>query len=463
MTEPTQRTFSPVDGRLLVERPLANDDAIDAAIDAGRAAFQEWRRVPLSQRIERLSVMVDAFVAQTAALGPELSWQMGRPVRYGPGEVRGFEDRARTMLRLAPEALADIVPPAKEGFTRFIAREPLGLVLILAPWNYPYLTVVNVLIPALAAGNAVILKHSDQTPLCAERLFDAARRAGLPAGLFQVLHTDHARVARLVADPRVDQVAFTGSVEGGRAVHAAAAGTFKLVGLELGGKDPAYVRADADLAYAVENIVDGACFNSGQSCCGVERVYVHRDLYTNFVEAAAALVAQYRLGDPLDPETTLGPVVRPRNAELIRGQVQAAIAAGARPLVDPAAFSLDRPGSAYVAPQVLIDVDHGMELMREETFGPVFGVMPVDSDEQAIALMNDSRFGLTASLWTQDEAAALAIGRRLETGTVFMNRADYLDPELAWVGVKDSGRGCTLSRVGYEGLTRPKSFHLRRI
>lgn len=463
MSETQQRTYSPVDGRLLVERPLADDARIDAALDAGRAAFQAWRRLPLAERLPLLHAMVDAFVAQTTELGPELSWQMGRPVRYGAGEVRGFEDRARTMLRLAPEALADIVPPAREGFTRFIAREPLGLILVLAPWNYPYLTVVNVLIPALAAGNAVLLKHSDQTPLCAERLLAAATAAGLPPGLFQVVHTDHARVARLVADPRVDQVAFTGSVEGGRAVHAAAGGTFKAVGLELGGKDPAYVRADANLAYAVENIVDGACFNSGQSCCGIERVYVHRAVFRDFVDAAAALTASYRLGDPLDPETTLGPVVRPRNAELIRGQVQAAIAAGARPLVDASAFPLDRPGSAYVAPQVLIDVDHRMELMREETFGPVFGVMPVDSDEQAIALMNDSRYGLTASVWTQDEAAALAIGRHLETGTVFMNRADYLDPELAWVGVKDSGRGCTLSRVGYEGLTRPKSFHLRRI
>ncbi len=459
----TQSTFSPIDGRLYLQRPLASELEIDLALTAGQAAARQWRRVPLAARLPLLHAMVDAFVAGVDEIGPELAWQMGRPVRYGAGEVRGFEDRARTMLRLAPEALADVVPPERPGFQRFIRREPLGLVLVLAPWNYPYLTVVNVLVPALAAGNAVLLKHSDQTPLCAERLLHAAEKAGLPPGLFQVLHVEHERVAKMVADPRVDLVAFTGSVEGGRAVHRAAGGTFKAVGLELGGKDPAYVRPDADLAHAIENIVDAACFNSGQSCCAVERVYVHRDLYPAFVEGAAALVGQYRLGNPLDPETTLGPVVRARNAALIRRQVRQALDAGARALVDPARFPLDDGEGAYVAPQVLVDVDHGMELMREETFGPVVGVMAVDSDEEAIARMNDSRYGLTASVWTRDLEAARRIGDELQTGTVFMNRADYLDPELAWVGVKDSGRGCTLSRVGYEALTRPKSFHLRSI
>ncbi|RME27736.1 MAG: aldehyde dehydrogenase family protein [Deltaproteobacteria bacterium] len=460
-SERVQRTVSPVDGLLYVERPLADDRLVDRSLDRARAAAEDWKRVPLAERISLLSAMVDAFVAERDEIAQEITWQMGRPIRYAPGEIRGFEERARTMLALAPDALADVVPGDKDGFTRFIRREPLGVVLVLAPWNYPYLTAVNTVVPALAAGNAVILKHAAQTPLCAERMTAAAARAGLPEGLFQHLHVDHDQVGRMVADPRVDFVAFTGSVGGGRAVHAAAAGRFTPMGLELGGKDPAYVRPDVDLRFAIDNIVDGAFFNSGQSCCGIERVYVHRDVYDEFVDGAVALVEQYVLGDPTDPETTLGPVVRVRAAQQIRAQVDAAIAAGARGLVDPARFPAATPQGVYLAPQVLVDVTHDMEVMREETFGPVVGIMPVSSDEEAIRLMNDSDYGLTASIWTADEAAVLAMGPRLETGTVFMNRADYLDPELAWTGVKLSGRGQTLSRLGYEQLTRPKSYHLR--
>ncbi|MCB9764064.1 MAG: aldehyde dehydrogenase family protein [Alphaproteobacteria bacterium] len=454
-----QKTFSPVDGSLLVERPLATPAQLDAALARAHRAFADWRRTPLDERLRLLTAFTDAFVAKGEPIAEELTRQMGRPIRYSLGEVRGFEERARAMIGLAPATLADIDPGPKAGFHRFIRREPLGVVLVLAPWNYPYLTAVNAIVPALAAGNVVLLKHSDQTPLCAERFTEAALAAGLPEGVFQHIHMSHDLTAGAVADPRVDFVAFTGSVEGGRAVHRAAGGHFKAVGLELGGKDPAYVRADADLAFAVENVVDGAFFNSGQSCCAVERVYVHASLYDDFVARAAALVATYALGNPLDPETTLGPVVRPRNAAAIQAQIDAALAQGARGLVDPKGFpSL---GEAYLPPQLLVDVTHDMVIMREETFGPVVGVMPVSGDDEALRLMNDSDYGLTASIWTQDLDAAIALGDRIETGTVFMNRCDYLDPELAWVGVKHSGRGCTLSRVGYEHLTRPKSFHLR--
>jgi len=311
------------------------------------------------------------------------------------------------------------------------------------------------------AGNTVVLKHSNQTPLCAERLFEATQEAGLPDGVFQFLHLSHAAAARVIADQRVSFVAFTGSVAGGQAIQAAALNRFIGLGLELGGKDPAYVRADASLQHSVENLVDGAFYNSGQSCCGVERIFVHREIYPDFVEAYASLVRDYVLGDPLKHETTLGPMVRARAADGVRAQVAAALASGARGLIDPAGFAADQVGSPYLAPQVLVDVNPHMEVMREETFGPVVGIMAVGSDEEAIALMNDSPYGLTASVWTADEEAALRIGDRVETGTWFMNRCDYLDPALAWVGVKNSGRGCTLSRVGYEHLTRPKSFHLR--
>jgi acyl-CoA reductase-like NAD-dependent aldehyde dehydrogenase len=391
----------------------------------------------------------------------ELAWQMGRPVRYGAGELRGFTERARHMIDIAPAALANVAVVDKEGFERYIQRDPLGIVFVIAPWNYPFLTAVNSIVPALMAGNAVLLKHATQTLIVGERFQAAFDAAGLPAGLFQNLVMSHDQASALLASGAVDQVNFTGSVGGGQQIERAAAGTFTGVGLELGGKDPAYVRADANLAHAIENIVDGAFFNSGQSCCGIERVYVHRSLFDAFVDGAVALTQQYVLGNPLDQATTLGPMVRPAAADAVRAQIDAALAAGARQVVDLGGFTLDARGSAYMAPQILVDVDHTMDVMREESFGNVVGIMAVDSDEQAIALMNDSAYGLSASIWTADIEAARSIGDRVETGTVFMNRADYLDPALAWTGVKDTGRGVTLSALGYETLTRPKSFHLR--
>lgn len=456
-----QQTISPVDGRIYVERPLATEVQIERVLQRARAAQARWKRVPIAERAAVVTRFIDVFVARKREIAEEISWQMGRPSSQAPGEVRGFEERARHMTAIAPTALANIEADDKDEFRRFIRREPLGVVLVLAPWNYPYLTSVNSVVPAIMAGNAVVLKHSSQTPLCAERYAECFQAAGLPEGVFQFVHCSHENSARMIASPLVDFVAFTGSVAGGHAVQRAAADRFIGTGLELGGKDPAYVRADADLAHAVENLVDGAMFNSGQSCCGIERIYAHEKIYDDFVAGYVALTRQYRLGNPLEPSTTLGPMVRARAADFARGQVREAIAAGARPLIDPTEFSADREGSAYMAPQVLVDVDHSMRLMTEESFAPIVGIMKVRDDEEAIALMNDSDYGLTAAIWTSDPQAAIAIGERVDTGTWFMNRCDYLDPALAWTGVKNSGRGCTLSVVGYEQLTRPKSFHLR--
>lgn len=456
-----QKTISPVDGSVYVERPLATDAQIAAALERARLAQQRWRDTPLAERAAVCSRFVDAFLSRREQIAEEITWQMGRPVAQSPGELRGFEERARHMIAIAAEALADVHPEPKAGFRRFIRREPLGVVFVVAPWNYPILTSVNAVVPALMAGNAVVLKHSEQTPLVAERYAEAFEEAGLPAGVFQYLHANHEQVAGVIRSPLVDFVCFTGSVAGGHAVQQAASGRFIGTGLELGGKDPAYVRQDASFDHAVENLVDGVNFNSGQSCCGIERIYVHHSLYERFVEAFVALTRQYRLGNPTDPQVNLGPMVRERAAAFVRRQIKEAVAAGARALIDPAGFPADREGSPYLAPQVLVDVDHRMGLMREESFGPVVGIMKVSGDEEAVKLMNDSPYGLTASIWTSDPEAALAVGSRVQTGTLFMNRCDYLDPALAWTGVKDSGRGCTLSRVGYEHLTRPKSFHLR--
>jgi acyl-CoA reductase-like NAD-dependent aldehyde dehydrogenase len=401
------------------------------------------------------------MLSMQADIVPELAWQMGRPVRYGAGELRGFAERARHMIAIAPQALAAIEPEPKAGFRRYIKREPLGTVLVVAPWNYPYLTAVNTIIPALMAGNSVILKHASQTLLVGERFAEAMRRAKLPEGLFQNLLLNHVSTGALIAGGRVQQVNFTGSVEAGKVLESAASGQFLGMGLELGGKDPAYVRADANLEHAVENLVDGSFFNSGQSCCAVERLYVDQKIFPAFVERFAELTRQYVLGNPLDEATTLGPLVTPGAAFFVRGQIAEALAQGATALIDAQAFAADVPGSAYLAPQVLVDVTHQMSVMRDESFGPVVGIMPVASDEEAIALMNDSEFGLSASIWTQDLAAAERLGNEIATGTLFMNRCDYLDPALAWTGVKNSGRGVTLSPLGYEHLTRAKSFHLR--
>lgn len=456
-------TISPINGAVIVRRSYASAAQTRAMLASARAAQQAWCRTPLAERAALVSRGVDAFVARKADIAQELTHQMGRPLRYTPGEVGGFETRARHMIGIAESALHDVVPAPLPGFTRFVRRDPLGVVLVIAPWNYPLLTAVNAVVPALMAGNAVILKHSAQTPLAAERIVEAFSQGGLPTGLLQFIHTDHDGTHALIKAPEVNGVCFTGSVAGGAAVECAAAGRFIQVGLELGGNDPAYVRADAKLDHAAETLVDGAFFNSGQSCCGIQRIYVQRSVYAKFVDQAVALTRQYVLGDPLDADTTLGPVVRVSAADAVRATVAEALAKGAKGLVDARAFKRDVPGSTYVAPQILVDVNHSMQIMSDECFGPVVGIMPVDTDEEALRLMNDSPFGLTAALFTQDEAAALHLGDRLQTGTVFMNRCDYLDPALAWTGVKNTGRGATLSSLGYEHLTRPKSFHLKRM
>jgi acyl-CoA reductase-like NAD-dependent aldehyde dehydrogenase len=462
MASTLQETVTPVDGSVYVTRPLATGAEIDAVLGRAVGAQREWRRVPLAERVAVCRRMVAWMVERADAVAEELAWQMGRPVSQGAGEIRrGFRERAEHMLSIAAVALADDALPAKDGFERFIRREPLGTVLVLAPWNYPYLTSVNAVVPAIVAGNGVVLKVASQTPLVAERWSDAFAAAGLPAGVFQHVHADHDAVAGMIGDERVGFVAFTGSVEGGHAVQRAAAARFISTNLELGGKDPAYVRADAPLDKTIAELVDGSFFNTGQSCCAVERIYVHRDVYDEFVDGFVDLTRRYRLGNPLDPETTLGPVVRAGAATFVRGQVDEAVAHGARALIDPREFAADAPGTPYVAPQVLVDVDHSMRVMTEETFGPVVGIMRVDGDDEAVALMNDSAYGLTASVWTTDLDAAVAIGDRVDTGTWYLNRCDYLDPALAWTGVKDSGRGVSLSALGFHALTRPKSFHLR--
>ncbi|MBL4674485.1 MAG: aldehyde dehydrogenase family protein [Arenicella sp.] len=454
-------TISPIDGSTYVKRPYASAEQTAEAQVLSRNAQSQWQTVPIEERVSMGHKFIAYMQENKAAIGEEICWQMGRPIRYAAGEVDGLIERAYYMIDTAAESLATIHLPQKSGFDRYIKREPLGVVFIVAPWNYPYLTAINTIIPAILAGNSVILKPSSQTPLCGERFAAAFASAGLPDYVFQCLHLDYAATEKLIRSGDINQVCFTGSVPGGAMVERAAAGRFMGIGLELGGKDPAYVRADADLDHAVDTIIDGAFFNSGQSCCGIERIYVHADLFDQFVEKSVALIEQYKLGRPDDPTTTLGPMVRTRAADAVRKQVQEALQLGAQTHIDTQLFELDKPGSPYLAPQLLTNVDHSMRIMTEETFGPAVGVMKVSSDAQAIELMNDSEFGLTASVFTQDTDYGQQLGEKINTGTFFVNRCDYLDPALSWVGIKNSGRGCTLSHIGYENLTRPKSFHIK--
>jgi len=423
-----------------------------------REAQRAWRRVPVTERARIVGQMVPAFRGMAESVAVDITRQMGKPLQEARNEITTMIDRAETMGRLAETALADEPLPPKDGFIRFIRHEPLGVVLDIAAWNYPLLIAVNVIVPALLAGNAVLVKHARLTPLCGGHFVDAFRRTELPEGLIAALILDHEATGSLIRSGQVDYVSFTGSVVGGREVYGEVAHRFIDAGLELGGKDPAYVCEDANFDFAVENVVDGAFYNAGQSCCGIERVYVARSLFDRFVEAAVALVRQYRMGDPEDPATTLGPLASRKGADLVDRHVAQARAAGARVLTGGQPW---RGRGYFCEPTVLVGVDHGMAVMRDESFGPVLGIMPVRDDAEALRLMNDSPYGLTASVWTEDMDRAARLMGELDAGTVYANRCDYLDPLLPWVGVKDSGKGCSLSALGFLHLTRPKSFHLR--
>ncbi len=457
------KTVTPIDNTILVERKYATDGEIETVLQNAYEARKTWKDTSLNTRKEIVSNFVKSFLSNDEEIIENLCKQIGRPISQCPGEMRGFEERALYMIDNADRALEDIVSRKDKEFDNYIKKEPLGTIFVIAPWNYPFNTSVNSIVPSLLSGNTVILKHSSQTPLCAEQLFDAATKASLPKNIFQFLHLDHPSTAKVISDNRINHVLFTGSVSGGKEIKKSIGTRFIGAGLELGGKDPAYVRSDCNLEHAIENLVDGSYFNSGQSCCGIERIYVDENIYDKFIDGFKSITEKYILGNPLEEDTNLGPVVRMNAAKYIRTQVAKALNNGAKNIIDSNKFKADDGISCYLSPSALIEVDHSMEFMKEETFGPTVGIMKVKNEKDAINLINDSAYGLTASVWTSDKDFAQDMGLKVETGTFFMNRCDYLDPGLAWTGVKDTGIGVTLSVLGFDHLTRAKSYHIRTI
>jgi acyl-CoA reductase-like NAD-dependent aldehyde dehydrogenase len=454
----TWNVINPATEAVFCTVEATSDAELEATLKKMRAAQQAWRDSSMDERVRACREFVDAFRAMKESIALDLTRQMGKPLGQARKEVDTTLDRAETMIRLAPAALADDLLPARDRFRRFVRFEPHGIVLDIPAWNYPLLIAVNVVVPAILAGNAVLIKHARLTPKCGDAFADAFRKTSLPEGLVVSVHVRHDAVSRLIAHREVDFVSFTGSVEGGREVYRAASAQLLDMGLELGGKDPALVCEDANFNFAVENTVDGAFYNAGQSCCAVERIYVARSIYKRFVDAYVAEVEKYKVGNPEEEGVGIGPLAQAKALDFLDSQVKEAVEKGAKALTGGG--RLPGPGY-YYKPTVLVDVNHGMSLMMEESFGPVIGIMPVDSEDEGVRLMNDSPYGLTASIWTEDPARGEALAHRTHAGTVYLNRCDYLDPELPWVGIKDSGHGCTLSHLGFRYLTRPKSFHLR--
>jgi acyl-CoA reductase-like NAD-dependent aldehyde dehydrogenase len=450
--------INPYDQQPVCSLPYATEAEIQQALDQSQQAFLAWRGVPVTERVEIIRQAVDRFSHRLESVAHDVTRQMGKPLGQARGEFKGTIERARVMLGLAAENLAPEVLAEKAGFVRRIEHVPHGIVFNIAAWNYPLFIPINVVVPALLAGNAVILKHSAKTPLVGQALAAAFGDLTIPH-LVQHLVLAHEQTGRLIADPRIGYVAFTGSVEGGREIQQHVSRRFIDVGLELGGNDPAYIAADADLNFAVENVVDGACYNAGQSCCAVERAYVHQSLYDAFLDKALHTLRQYRLGDPLDEATTMGPLASRGALDTLQRQVDDAVQRGARLLTG--GKRLAGTAGNFYEPTLLADVPADAVVMREESFGPLLPVARVADDDEAILRMNDTRFGLTASVWTEDSQRAERFGREVEAGTIYQNRCDFLDPELPWTGYRDSGKGSTLSRWGFFHLTKRKSIHFR--
>ncbi len=458
---PDLKIFNPANGALLATLPTDDAASVRAKYAAARAAQPAWAAQPLRERLAAIRRFRAAIVAQTEELAQTLTAEMGKPITQARSELNGLLPRIDFFLNEAPRVLRDevVLRKAKEGLTERISHEPLGVIANISAWNYPYFVGANVFLPALLAGNAVLYKPSEfatRTGLSIARLL---HESSVPNQIFVPL-VGTGEIGRAILKQPIDGVYFTGSVATGKKIARVASARLMRVQLELGGKDPVYVCDDVKVSAVAAAVADGAFYNTGQSCCAVERVYVHEKVFGSFMKAFVATVKGFAVGDPREKSTYIGPLAREAQLAVLEQQVADARRKGARVLLGGKRLRGFGAGH-YFAPTVLVDVDHSMAVMREESFGPIIGVMSVRDDEHAAELMNDSDYGLTAGIYTPDRRRAEALLVRMQAGSAYWNCCDRVSPLLPWSGVKDSGVGLTLSRDGIKAFTRPKAWHLR--
>jgi acyl-CoA reductase-like NAD-dependent aldehyde dehydrogenase len=451
---------NPATGETIDRIPADDAGSVAAKYGEARGGAAAWAAVPLREKLAALQAFRGRLETGREELARILTRETGKPVSQARNELKSFLDRidffaAHVAGVLEPETVWD--DPAG-GMLERITHEPLGVVANISAWNYPYFVGGNVFIPALLTGNAVLYKPSECSALTGLAIARLLHESGFPRNAF-VPVIGGGEAGGILADQPVDGIFFTGSYATGLKVARAAADGLKKAQLELGGKDPAYVCDDADIGFAAASLADGAFYNTGQSCCAVERIYVHEAVHGRFLEAFVAEVRRFKMGDPMDESTYIGPLARRPQLGVLDAQVRDAVAKGAR--VIHGGGRIDRPGN-YFEPTVLTGVDHTMSVMRAESFGPIIGIMSVPSDAEAVRLMNDSEYGLTAGVYTPDGARAERILRQVASGSAYWNCCDRVSPRLPWSGVRHSGLGLTLSTHGIQAFTRPRAWHLRQ-
>lgn len=457
-TSESLTVINPFTGNIDRTYPYDTPQSLTTTVQQLKQSQNHWCTQPLQHRIHRVRQALSYFEQHQATIADDICRQMGRPKHQAMGEINGLLERGHHLCEIAAQTLTPEPLPDKPGFKRSIHHAPYGLIYVISAWNYPLLITINSVVPALIAGNSVLLKHASQTTEIG-RHFERAFADLAQTPLIKSVVIPHALSEPLIREGQVDHVIFTGSVPGGRTILSQCADSLIAPNLELGGKDGVYVDASADLNQAVETIVDGACYNAGQSCCGIERAYVHASLYDAFLSAAQTTMEHYQLGDPQSADTSMGPLAIAKNAQLMSDQVTGAIDAGARCLTGGKPITIGQ--GTFFEPTLLADVPKSSAVLKEENFGPILAVVPVADITEAITEINATDFGLTAAIFTQDQSQADHFFESVQAGTIFMNRCDYLDPALPWTGFKHSGCGSALSHYGFYSVTQRKSKHFR--
>ena len=455
---PTLTITNPATGQVITELPADTKATVAAKAEAARAAQPAWAALPIAERLAVVQRFRAGVVTELETLAATLTAETGKPISQSRNELNGLLPRIDFFLEQAEGAVRDQHVFDDGGMHEQIGHVPLGVVANISAWNYPYFVGCNVILPALLTGNAVLYKPSEYAAQSGTHIARLLHQAGVPQAVMACL-VGAGEVGEALLAQRIDGLFFTGSHATGVRIAQTLAPRLVKLQLELGGKDPSYVRADADARIAAQSLADGAMYNAGQSCCSVERIYVHASLHDRFVEHFLATVAGFKQGDPTDPATYIGAITRAAQLDVLDAQVADALAQGAT--LHCGGHRLPGPGNGY-APTVLTEVHHGMALMREESFGPIIGIQQVQDDEEALALMNDTRYGLTAGVYSRDQAAARALLARVNAGSVYWNCCDRVSARLPWSGTGDSGLGLTLSTAGIQTFTRPKAWHLRQ-